>query len=254
MEPLGPETQVNQLTSGKQIHPDIASGPGGKFLVTWESDIRSTSSDDRWSIRARLLDDNLGSAGPELQVNSYTSGYQAGSNVMSSSDAGFVVAWHSFGSPGPDVESMTILARRFDSNVEPLGPEFQVNSDPGGEQVAPLIAARSDGIHLILWSEYGSCSAGPDPWCVSGRWFDSAWNPLGDDFQVNSLIASSQGVAGAAFDAHGDVLVGWTSFGSLGGDTSGSSAQARWLTGLFRDGFESGDFGRWSSACALGGP
>jgi len=252
MEPLAPETQVNQLTTGKQIHPDIAIGSDGSYLVTWESD--TGTGDDRWSIRARSLGDDPGSMGSEFQVNSYTSAYQAGTAVTTSGDAGFVVAWHSYDSPGPDTGSMSILARRFDSSLAPLGPEFQINSDPGGEQVAPVIAARSDGLHLILWSEFGDCAAGPEPWCISGRWFDSDWSPLGSDFQVNSLEVSSQGVAGIQFVPNGDVLVGWSSYGSTGDDTSGLSAQARWLQGLFHDGFDSGDVGRWSSVSTFGSP
>src|SRR2546430_14781880 len=66
--------------------------------------------------------------GPELQVNTYTTGGQGHPQVASGPRGTFVVVWTSDGSLGTDTDSTSIQGRRYDANGNPQGPQFQVNS------------------------------------------------------------------------------------------------------------------------------
>jgi hypothetical protein len=73
-------------------------------------------------------------------------------------------------------------------------------------------------------------------------------SPNGGELQVNSYTTSDQRFPAVASDASGNFVVAWHSIGSSGTDTSGFSVQAQRYDGFFRDGFETGDTDRWSSA------
>jgi len=51
-----------------------------------------------------------------------------------------------------------------------------------------------------------------------------------------------------AVDGQGNFVVAWESFGSSGTDTDSFSIQAQRYDALFRDGFEAGTTGRWSTS------
>lgn len=72
-----------------------------------------------------------------------------------------------------------------------LGPEFQVNSYTTGTQYHPVIAAAANGNFGVVWRTYQQDGSS---FGLAGRWFDSAANPRGSDFQVNTYTSGYQGV------------------------------------------------------------
>jgi hypothetical protein len=52
-------------------------------------------------------------AGPEFQVNTYTTSSQSGPSVAMDPDGAFVVVWQSYGSGGTDTSGRSIQGQRF---------------------------------------------------------------------------------------------------------------------------------------------
>jgi hypothetical protein len=110
---IGPETQVNIFTTGDQESPDVAADDEGNFIVVWQSEGSSGTDDLETSVQARLYASNGALAGPEVQVNTYTSSFQGAPAVEVDARGRGVVVWHSAGSSGSDVMEYSIQGQRF---------------------------------------------------------------------------------------------------------------------------------------------
>src|ERR1041385_8831681 len=66
------EFRVNAFTTGGQGIPEVASDATGRFVVSWQSDLRDGSA---YGVAARRYDSSL-TPGPEFLVNTYTSSQQ----------------------------------------------------------------------------------------------------------------------------------------------------------------------------------
>jgi hypothetical protein len=129
----------------------------------------------------------------------------------------------------------------------PHGPEFQVNGYTTNHQRSPSVAADARGNLVVAWWSNGSSGDDASGYSVQARRYDANGVPAGGQFQVNGYTTSSQGSPSVATDTQGNFVVAWWSNGSNGSDTSGYSVQAQRYDALFRDGFETGDDGRWSA-------
>lgn len=167
--------------------------------------------------------------GPDFQVNTYTTEMQDYPGVAVDADGGFVVVWHSYGSSGSDSSDSSIQGQRFDWKGAPVGDEFQVNTLTTSLQEYPSIAVNADGDFAVVWESFVSAGSDSSSRSIQGQLFDSAGAPSGDQFQVNSYTTNGQRIPIVAFDADGDFLVVWSSDGSSGTDTSGTSIQGRFF-------------------------
>ena len=105
--PQGTEFRVNTYTPEWQDWPSVAMEPGGDFVVTW--DTYNITSGVVENASARAFRANGTPAGPELTVNTYTTGPQARPAVGIDEDGNFVVAWTS----ASDGNGTGIAAQRF---------------------------------------------------------------------------------------------------------------------------------------------
>jgi len=151
-------------------------------------------------------------AGPEFQVNTYTTGTQyAYRHAVCASDAGdFVVVWYSV---GPDGDGHGISAQRYDRNGVPQGGEFVVNEYTTGVQRGANVACDADGNFVVLWRGDQDPGVG-----VFGRRFDSTGVPRGSEFRVNTYTTGAQYRTMAAVGPTGDFVVVWASAGQDGDD------------------------------------
>ena len=152
-------------------------------------------------------------AGPEFQVNTYTTNSQAGSCIAADRTGDFIVAWSSFGQDG---SGLGVFGRRFDSAGAPLGGEFDVNTYTNGNQFGPAVAIDGSGNFVVVWNSFGQ--DGSD-YGVFARCFDSAGAALGGEFQVNTYTASFQAGPSVATDDLGNFVVVWTSYAQDGSDS-----------------------------------
>lgn len=225
--PLGDESQVNQFTPGRQVNPRVAAGSDGGFLVVWWSYEPAPPDTDSSSIQGRWYDANGQPAGDEMQINMYTTGWQAWPDVGIDSNGVTTVVWSSLGSPSTDSSLSSVLGRRFDSSGNPMGAEFQVNTYTTGRQQRAVLDVASSGQFVVAWANGNRLPPGEEVTDVRARRFASNGDPIGSDFQVNSYTGYYHLDPAIGVHDDGSFLVVWPSWGSLGDDQSESSIQGR---------------------------
>jgi len=94
--------------------------------------------------------------GPQIQVNSYTTGFQRHSAVAVDGAGNIIVVWASDGSAGSDTYYGSIAAQRYDAAGAPLGGEFQVNSYTTYNQYSPAVAVDAAGNFMVVWINYSN--------------------------------------------------------------------------------------------------
>ena len=90
--------------------------------------------------------------------------------------------------------------------------DFQVNTYTYYQQQFPDICTDSSGNFVVVWQSYYQDESG---WGVFARRLDSAFNPVGPDFQVNTTTLGDQGTyysgPAVACDDSGGFVVVWPS-------------------------------------------
>lgn len=219
-EGLG-EFQVNEYTTGSQQQPSVAADTDGSFVVVWSSDGSFEDDNDGMSVQARRYSNDGTARDPaEVQVNTYTTGLQAGADVASLPGGGFVVVWQSYGSLGNDSDFSSIQGRRFGAGGAPVDAvEFQVNAYTTGRQANPTVSSAADGSFLVTWTSDGSF--GNDAWLRSiqaRRFAPDGTSPEPMEFQVNAYTTYDQYAAHVSMTPEGNFVVAWSSSVTNGTD------------------------------------
>jgi hypothetical protein len=157
-----------------------------------------------------------GKDGPESLVNTYTAGAQQISftdphAVAMDSQGNYVVTW---ASDGQDGSGLGVYAQRYDTNGNPLGGEFRVNTTTAGDQTDPTVAMDANGDFVITWSSFGQDAA--NTWGIYGQRYNAAGVAQGGEFRINGTTAGDQEYANVAMDPLGNVVVTWSSNGQDG--------------------------------------
>ncbi|MEM1182722.1 MAG: hypothetical protein AAGM22_30540 [Acidobacteriota bacterium] len=233
----GDEFRVNTTTAGWQNDVEVAGLPTG-FVATWES--LNVDDDFRGVVYRRYGSDGTPLAGEQL-ANVTEAGNQNNAVVASQPDGTFIIVWESDGQDGSEA---TVIARLFASDGTPTSGEIQLNQTTPGDQEHLSIAADGLGGYVVIW----------DGEAASGGSFDEIWGRrilangtlFGDEFQVNTSTSNRQVYPALAAGDDGVLLAVWHSWTGDGSGTR-SVGQRLWVTGLFADGFESGDVSGWSA-------
>jgi hypothetical protein len=149
---LGASFLVNTFTTGSQDLPYVTARSDGSFVVVW----RSESDGAGKSVARAVVGAGGGVSGPELVVNTYTTGDQEYAQVGVSPGDGFMVVWHD--DNGRDGSSYAVFAQRFNAAGSVAGTEFQVNAYTTGSQMYPAIATDSSGNFVVAWSSFDGVS------------------------------------------------------------------------------------------------
>ena len=214
--------QVNSYTTNLQRKPAIAMNASGNFVVVWESGASPTTDSSGFSIQARRYFNGGSPAGPQFQVNSYTSLAQVTPAVAIDAAGAFVVTWHNFiHTLDP---SGSVHSQKFDPDGNPVGFEEMVNSHTTNAQNAPVVAATGGGEFVVAWESNGEDG---DNYGIEARRIAASGIPTGYSFHVNSNTAGAQRFPAIASDTFGNFVVVWQSETSTGSDTSSLSIQAR---------------------------
>ena len=237
--PLGGEFQVNTTTALNQFDAAVAARPDGGFVVVW------TGVDSQyWGIFGRIFDSTGTPQGPEFPINTYMTGRQFFPEISADAGGNFVVVWYNQW----NASNAEVSARRFDAMGSPLGSDFQVNTLTTNFQAFPDVAMDRDGHFLVTW--FGDLQGVPGETIVGQR-FDNLGNRVDAEFAVNTHTTGRHTFPAVATVARGDFVVVWQSDGQ-DGDGEGLFGQ-RYGDLIFRDGAETGDLSRWSSASTDGG-
>lgn len=224
---LGPQFQVNLVTSGTQASAAVARHSQGSFVIVWESASSFGTDTTGYSIQAQRYSTAGTPLGDPFQVNSYTAGDQLAPDVAIDGLGNFVIAWASYGSGGDDTSGDSIQARRFAPDGTPLAEDFQVNSYTTGVQGQAAVSSDGLGNFVVVWTSSGSGGTDTSEFSVQAQRFDAVGDPLGEEFQVNSHTPNKQLTPTIASDAAGNLVIVWASDSSEGGDTNLQSIQAR---------------------------
>ena len=210
--PRGAEFVVNDVTTGDQNRPAVASDAGGAFVVTYLSG-RSTGA---VHVAARRFDAAGAPAGAEFRVTPERGFTQHESpDVAMNASGEFVIAYGGFDASGRGVE-----ARRYDAVGAPQGPGFVVNTSTYDYQGGPSVAMADDGTFVVAWTDLAA-----DPDGIRAQAFTAAGTRLGEELIVNSAGDGRQyGVSVAA--QPGGFVATWV---GLNANAAGVSGQ-RFIT------------------------
>ncbi len=201
--PLGGDLLVNTFTTNTQDSPAIAMDNAGNYVVAWAS----TGQDGiERGIYAQRFDSAGQPAGSEFRVNTFTGGDEAFPAVAMDADGDFVVAWDT---ANPSGSQYDVYAQRYNSGGQPVGAEFRVNSTTAGQQFSSAVAMDDAGSFVVTWiaSAQDGSSYG-----VYARRYDSAGQPQGAEFRVNTYTTSDQAFPSISMDSDGDFVIAWQSY------------------------------------------
>lgn len=139
--------------------------------------------------------------GNEFRVNTYTPGTQAAPAIAVNSQGNFVVVWQSNAGENGDAYGYGIQGQRFNSNGEPLGDQFLVNSDTTNDQAQPAVAMTDAGNFVVLWQD--DLGFGKD---IAARRFNSVGDPVGNDFVVHRATGSTLSRPSVVMDETGSFI------------------------------------------------
>ena len=197
--PLGSEFQVNQQTSGHQAGPRVASLGNLEMVVVWSGQDGSGAG-----VFGRKVHVFGGVVGPEFQVNTYTTSQQSGPSVASDA-VGFVVVW---GSDGQDGSYQGVFARQHNSDGNPRGAEFRVNSSTSGSQRYPDVAGLdASGNFIVVWTGQDAFWDG-----IFGQRYNALGAPFGAEFPINTYTPYAQHSPSVAAAANGSFVVVWEDY------------------------------------------
>jgi Ca2+-binding RTX toxin-like protein len=204
---VGLETLVNTYTTGKQNNSATTVLADGGWVVIWEGE----GTGDSGGIFQQRYSRDGDAVGSEIQVNSYTTGYQDSPTTTDLSDGGWVVTWYGEG-PG---DSLGIFQQRFAANGDAVGTETQVNGYTTGTQAFSTIMTLADGGWVIAWEGEGP----GDSFGIFQQRYASNGDAMGGVTLVNSHGANSQDNPVIAAQADGGWVVTW--WGEGNGDSQG---------------------------------
>ena len=198
---LGGEFQVNSYTLSEQTRAAVAIDATAAFVVAWTADNQDGAFT---AIRAQRFSPAGAKLGVELQVNSYTVGFQDAPAVGMRSTGEFVIVWQSPGSQDGSLDGL--FGRRYSSSGVALAAEFQINTYTSGSQRMAKVGVDGDGDFVVVWQ-----SAGQDGYLdgVFGQRFASAGGALSVEFQVNTATVYGQIYPSIGMASDGRFVVAW---------------------------------------------
>jgi len=200
--PAGGEFRINTYTTGTQLGTSVSLDSGGNFMVVWHSNAEDGSNLGIFGQRYAATGTP---AGPEFQVNTYTTNAQAYPAVATDASGNVVVVWHSSLQDG----SLTgIFGQRYAAAGAPLGGEFRVNTYTTGYQSLPDVVTDAGGNFVVAWASYGQDGS---TYGIFGQRFAATGGTLGPEFRVNTFTPNGQTRPAVAADGPGNFVVTWDS-------------------------------------------
>ncbi|MEM7588663.1 MAG: Ig-like domain-containing protein [Myxococcota bacterium] len=219
---VGSEFRVNTYVTNDQQKPAVAALSNNGFVVVWESYLQDSSLA---GVYGQRYDANGNAVGSEFQVNTHFVGGQSDPAVAKLFDDGFVVAWQSING-----SYVHIYGQRYDTNGNPVGGEFQVNTYVNNSQFQPAIATGPHADFVIVWSSLGQDGDGSG--IYGQRYTIESGNiePIAVEFRVNQSIPENQSDSSVAMLPSGNFMTVWE-YGIP--DGTGNDISARLFTSAY---------------------
>ena len=208
--PQGGEVQVNGYTPNGQNSGSVIALDDGGWVVVWQSD---GQDGDNYGIFFRAYDADGTLRGPDMQVNTYTTGAQLGANIAQLEGGGWVVMWTSYGQDGTDPTQSGVFAQTFNADGTTRGGEVQVNTYESGNQFGHDLTALAGGGWVATWESSDQDGSGPG---VYVQVFAADGTRIGGEVQVNTYTASFQDSPQTTALPNGGFTVTWRSYNQDG--------------------------------------
>ncbi len=185
--------------AGEQTYPHVSLSATGGYVV-WQD---NNADGAGLGINARRLNSTLSGEFGNFRVNETAVGEQERPQVAMLSDGGAVIVWQG-GRPG----FRDIFARFLaPSGVFTTG-DIRVNTFTNDDQVAPAVAALTDGNAVVVWTGFGQDGSQSG---VYAQRLSSTGAKLGAEFRVNTVTQLSQRSPSVAGLDNGNFAVVWSS-------------------------------------------
>ena len=163
----------------KYSHSAIAALEDGGFVITWRSYNQDHSGN---GIYAQRYDTNSNQLGEEFQVNTHTYNSQTNPSISALDDGGFTVTWIS---SNQDNSDWGIYAQRYDTNSNPVGGEFQINTETKGVQDNAMVSSLPGGGFVVAYVSHDQDGSG---YGIFAQRYDGNSQRLGGANNVYDLI------------------------------------------------------------------
>ncbi len=200
----GDQTLVHDGAAGYQYYSAVEGLADGGYIIAWSDYDFSTGQMD---MHAQRYDADGNEVGDSIAVGSGDARFEYSGDIAALPDGGYVITWSAYAPDGNGIYNYDIRAQQFDADGAPVGDEFQVNGVTQGAQIHSAVSATPDGGYMITWGD--SSGIGYD---IRAQIFDSDANPVGDEFTLNTELASTQSTPDIATLADGSIAVVWQSF------------------------------------------
>ena len=217
----GPQWRVNEHTLGEQSYPAAATDAGGNFVVAWQSS-HQYNPDGQYGqgIYARLYDAGGVAQSAEFRVDaSSTWDWDTAPAAARDAEGNFVIVWNSDDfTDGPGYAD--VHGQMYNAHGDPIGEQFQVNSDKLAASVQCDVARSASGQFVVVWAG--------DMWDandldVYARVYSPNGEPLGGEMRVNTYAAGPQSAPSVAVGPGGNFVVAWMGEGPGGSDNADES-------------------------------
>ena len=151
--------------------------------------------------------------GNEFKINSTTSNNQENIDAVYLSNDSFIAVWES---ESQDSLTKDVCGQLYDTDSNPAGTEFVINTYTTNHQSFPSVASLSGGGFVIVWQSLGQDGSG---YGIFGQRYDSDGDMAGVEFQINTQSGFNQAAPSVATLYGGSFIVTWHSAGQ---DGSGS--------------------------------
>ncbi|MEZ5359072.1 MAG: T9SS type A sorting domain-containing protein [Candidatus Zixiibacteriota bacterium] len=191
---IGVNHRVNDdVSTTPQHEPQVALSPNGWYVVVWYD--RRSGNDD-------VFMQKFDSSGTPISYNRKVNDdvgttRQKFPSVAIGGDGSIIVTWTDW-RRGNYPENSDIFFQRFDSSLNKIGVNLQVNHDgTGTSQRDARISADRMGNACIIWSD--STSSG---WNVMGQMIDNTGAFRDENFRVNEHEGDNQLIGDVALDGY----------------------------------------------------
>jgi hypothetical protein len=233
-QPLSDTLTVYDEPLDTVLDPDVAAEPAGGFILVWSV----LSGGSQFRVLAQRLD-NLGAPrGGAFVVSPENGGRKDAPRIAVDPVSGRVmVTWID----GRESDNPDVWARRLNASGQPLGPEFLVDIDKGGEALGAVPVFHDDGFSVV-WSNFNISRLE-----ILAQRFDAAGSRVGAPAQLSLEQGFYDPSAPAvAVAPSGGLLVLWAGVDQLGPD---AGVRARLFDAAWRpagEPFEVNTYTQWS--------
>jgi Matrixin len=180
---VGGEFLVNTVTGGDQTSPSVAMDGTGDFTIAWDS----LSPGGGPVVDAQRYNSLGATVGGQFQVNTLVEANLTHPSVATDQSGDLLFTWSSYTNPA--TAQWNVMGRQFNASGVALGPEFQVNTSVGYNQMYANAAMNNQGQVVVDWAGGSTAdSAGiyMQQYTISFVGLDS---PAGDTFYAKGSRA-----------------------------------------------------------------